>query len=123
MVYFFRGKYDLLKKFESIGKENCAISEITLAELVYGAEYSADPEKNHAMIAQFIEEVLVISVLDAIPTYGKEKARLRRAGMLIGDLDLLIGSTALANEMVMVTENMREFERLAGLKAESWVER
>ena len=46
-VHFFRGKFNLLSKFEEVGIDNCAISEITLAELVFGAEKSRDPIKNH----------------------------------------------------------------------------
>ncbi len=49
-IHFFRGKFDLIEKFESIGVKNCAISEITLAELVFGAESSENTQKNHDII-------------------------------------------------------------------------
>jgi tRNA(fMet)-specific endonuclease VapC len=49
-IHFFRGKFNLIDKIESIGLQNCAISEITLAELVFGAENSENPKKNHKII-------------------------------------------------------------------------
>lgn len=49
-IHFFRGKFNLLSKFEDVGVENCAISEITLAELVYGAEKSQNPTKKQPVL-------------------------------------------------------------------------
>jgi len=62
-IHFFRGKFDLLTKFEEVGIHNCSISEITLAELVYGAEKSQNPTKNHKLINDFIEQVAVLPLL------------------------------------------------------------
>ena len=119
-IYLFRGKYDIDNRIEQVGEENCSISEITLAELVYGAEYSKNPKKNFGLINDLIQSVSVIPVYDAIPTYGKQKARLRREGRLIGDFDLLIGSSSIANKMIMVTQNVNEFNRLQGIQIEDW---
>jgi len=122
-VHFFRGKFGVTERFEAVKPENCAISEITLAELVFGAENSKYPEKNHRLIEQFIELVTVLPIYDSIMIYGKEKARLRKAGTMISDLDLFIGCTAIENDSIMVTENIGEFERISGIKLENWVDR
>lgn len=55
--------------------------------------------------------------------YGKEKARLKKSGQLISDFDLLIGCTAVANDLIMVTENESELNRIKGIKIENWVNR
>jgi len=55
--------------------------------------------------------------------YGKEKARLRKAGTLISDLDLFIGCTAVENDLIMVTENTSEFGRISDIKIQNWVNR
>ena len=120
-IHFFRGKYNLLSKFEEVGIENCAISEITLAELVFGAEKSLNPTKNHRLIEDFIEQVAVLPIYSAIYRYGKEKARLSSKGTIIGDFDLLIGTTAAENDLIMVTENVSEFERIENIKVENWI--
>jgi len=73
-----------------------------------------------------IPELLMKSSMilnDAIPTYGKEKARLQSLGQIISDFDLLIGCTSIENDLIMVTENVKEFQRIDGIKIENWVKR
>lgn len=94
-IHFFRGKFNLYDKFQEVGIENCAISEITLAELIFGAENSTNPEKNYGLIDNLTDQMVILPILNAIYVYGKEKARLRSSGIMISDFDLLIGCTAL----------------------------
>lgn len=93
-IHFLRGKFQLLEKFKAIGLENCGISEITLAELVFGAENSSNPKKNLHLIEVFTDQIFILPIFNAIYLYGKEKARLRSMGKMISDFDLLIGCTA-----------------------------
>jgi len=109
-------------KINEVGIENCAISEITLAELIYGAESSSNPTKNHNLIRELTEQIVTISILDSVTEYGRQKSRLRKQGLLISDFDLLIGSTAIANDLIMVTQNVREFERLERIKLVNWID-
>jgi tRNA(fMet)-specific endonuclease VapC len=120
-IYFFRGKYNLINKLNEVGLENCCISEITLAELVFGAEKSDNPEKNHLIIENFTRHLSIIPIYDAIPTYGKEKTRLQKVGKMISDFDLLIGCTSIANDLTLITDNIKEFERINNIKIENWV--
>ena len=112
-----------MKSFQGAGIENCAISEITLAELIFGAENSTNPEKNYRLIENLTDQLMILPILNAIYIYGKEKARLRSAGIIISDFDLLIGCTALEKDLIMVTENVKEFERISDLKIENWIDR
>lgn len=122
-VHFFRGKFNLIEKFEEVGLMDCAISEITLAELVYGAENSQTPKKNHDIVEKFSGQVIILPIYDSINLYGKEKARLRKLGNMISDFDLLIGSTSVEKGLIMVTENVREFERISNIRIENWISR
>ncbi len=122
-IHFFRGKFGVIEKIESTRPENCAISEITLAELVFGAENSENPQKNHGLIELLTDIVTVLPIYDSIITYGKEKARLRKLGTMISDFDLLIACTAVEKDLILVTENIREFERISGIKIENWIDR
>jgi tRNA(fMet)-specific endonuclease VapC len=61
--------------------------------------------------------------LDSIRVYGKEKARLKTKGTIISDLDLFNGATAIVNNMIMVTRNTKEFERLENIKIENWIDK
>ena len=122
-IHLFRGQFNLIEKFQEIHLGDCAISEITLAELTFGAEKSLNPEKNQKIIDKFSEQVKILPIFNAISIYAKEKVRLRKKGIMISDFDLFIGATAVANELIMVTENVKEFERISSIEIENWVER
>jgi tRNA(fMet)-specific endonuclease VapC len=111
-----------LEKFQEIKLENCAISEITLAELIFGAENSSNPTKNYKLIDKFSEQVKILPIFNAINLYAKEKVRLKKREM-ISDFDLLIGTTAIANDLIMVTENTSELGRISKIKIENWIQR
>lgn len=122
-IHLFRGKFNLIEKFQKINLHDCAISEITLAELMFGAENSSNPKKNVKIIDSFSEQIKILPIFNSIQIYAAEKVRLRKKGKMISDFDLLIGSTAIANELIMVTENVKEFDRIKGLAIENWVQR
>lgn len=94
-----------------------------MAELVFGAENSSNPAKNHNLIERFTDQISILPIFDSIYKYGKEKARLRKAGNIISDFDLLIGCTSAEKDLIMVTENIDEFKRISGIKIENWVNR
>jgi tRNA(fMet)-specific endonuclease VapC len=121
-IYYFKGQFGLKEKIEQIGFQKFAISEITLAELIYGAEKSQKKEQNLKVVDDFADKITIIPILTSIRIYGKEKARLKTKGTIISDLDLFIGATSIVNEMILVTRNTREFERLEGIKLENWID-
>jgi tRNA(fMet)-specific endonuclease VapC len=120
-IYFLKGQYNLIQKLEKIGLENCFISEITIAELKFGAENSESKEKNRNTVDDFISRFTIIPIFNSLDIYAKEKARLRKAGNPLDDFDLLIGATAISNDLVLVTRNVTDFERLEGIKIENWI--
>ena len=77
-IHLFRGKFNLNEKFKQINIEDCAISEITLAELLSGDENSTNPKKDYKIIDDFSEQVKILPIFNAITTYTKENARLRK---------------------------------------------
>jgi len=121
-IHFFKGQFEIKEKIEQIGYERFAISEITLAELIYGAEKSQKRDKNIEVVDSFSEKITIIPIFQSINTYAKEKARLRRLGTIISDLDLFIGATAIFSNMTLVTRNVREFERMENIKIENWID-
>ena len=75
------------------------------------------------MIYSFAREITVLPIYNTLGIYAKEKHRLRKAGMIIDDFDILIGSTAVGNNMVLVTDNEKHLKRLSKIKIENWIER
>ena len=106
------------------GRENCFISEITVVELRYGAENSKNPTKSHKAVESFVSGISIIPIVGSIQLYAKEKVRLRKIGKPMNDeFDLLIGVTAIANKLTLVTDNTKDFERLEGIHIENWFSR
>jgi tRNA(fMet)-specific endonuclease VapC len=115
-----KGMYDLAQKFEKAGNENCFISEITLAELKFEVENSQAKEKNTVALGNFLTGVIIIPIFPCLDVYAKEKARLRKTGQPLDDFDLLIGATAISNELILVTNNVDHLGRMEGVKIEDW---
>lgn len=122
-AYFLNGKFDLVETIERKGFVHCAVSEITIAELKYGAEKSLYKEKNRKVIELFQQQFNILPIFSALDIYAKEKARLKIKGMMLDDFDLLIGSTAIFNNLIVVTKNKSDFERMEQIKIEDWTER
>jgi tRNA(fMet)-specific endonuclease VapC len=119
-IYYLKGLFDLDKKFKAVKIENCFLSEITLAELKFGVENSTNPEKNQMALDSFLTGIQIIPIFEAIDTYAKEKARLRKSGKMVDDFDLLIGCTAVAFELTMVTNNTNHFQSIKNIKLDNW---
>lgn len=115
-----KGKFDLKKKFDTLTVSNCFISEITLAELKFGIENSERPEKNKVALDKFLTGVQVLPIFHSLDLYAKEKARLRKIGTSIDEFDLLIGVTAVMQQLIMVTNNTNHFSRIERIKLEDW---
>ena len=123
-VFFLRGKLNLDDFIKQKGRQNCFISEITVVELRYGAENSDNPTKSHKSVDAFVGGLSIIPIYGSIKRYAKEKVRLIKIGKPIHDeFDLLIGVTAIENKLTLVTDNVKDFERLDGVKIENWVKR
>ena len=120
-VFLFKGKYNINDQIKKVGFHNCFISEITLAELKYGAECSDQVVENNKMINDFGNKITILPIYNSLNLYAKEKARLRKAGTLIDDFDLLIGVSAVANNMILVTENEKHLKRISRVKIENWI--
>lgn len=119
-IYFLKGRFGLLEKFDKIGFENLYISEITIAELKFGAAKSNRPSKNKVVIDEIVNRFKQIPIYSSLDIFAEEKARLRKDGNIVDDFDLLIGATAIANEMVLITNNKKHFDRLRNIKIENW---
>lgn len=118
--------YGVDKMLENVGLENCYISEITVAELKYGAELGRRKglKQRFQKLDELLSQLQIMPIRQAIDLFGSEKARLRIAGTPADDnFDLLIGCTAVIHHMVLVTENIKDFKNLSGIRLENWVER
>ena len=99
------------------------VSSITLAELEYGVKHSSDPAKNERALLRFLFPLSILPFGPAAASeYGEIRAYLQKQGTPIGPLDMLIAGHARAEGLTLVTNNVREFERVPGLEIENWAE-
>ena len=119
-AYFFNGKFNLTEKIDEVGFDNCCVSEITIAELKYGIAKSTHKEKNQKALDTFQAKIDVLPIFPVLDIYAEEKARLKTKGRMLDDFDLLIGTTAIFNNLTLVTKNVSDFDRLDGIVIEDW---
>ncbi|MYA49171.1 MAG: type II toxin-antitoxin system VapC family toxin [Chloroflexi bacterium] len=115
-VDYLRGVSAVAERVAELAADGLGLSIISLAELYEGVYYSRDPEASSGALARFLRIVQVLPIDEAMcRIFARERGRLRAAGASIGDLDLLIGATALRHGLTLLTNNRRHFERLEGL--------
>ena len=106
----------VVRRLEELAPDGLGLSIISLAELYDGLVGSTNPERDERMLNTFLASVDVLPLDESIcRTFAEERVRLRAAGTLISDFDLLIGATAIRNGLTLLTNNRRHFERLEGL--------
>lgn len=120
-IYAQKNIPQVIEKIKNNFQYGVAISSITLAELEFGVQASANVEKNTIALYKFLS---IVEILDfdssAATEYGKIRADLKRKGTPIGNMDMLIAAHAKSENLIIVTHNTREFERVEGLKLEDW---
>ena len=121
-ISLIRGNGAIRERIVRIGSERCFISEITVAELRFGAERSNRRDAEHYIVDLVCEEFTVLTISRAIRFFAAEKARLWNIGQKIADFDLLIGATAVYHGLALVTNNTKHFERMQSLQLENWMQ-
>lgn len=116
-----RRPVEALKTFNT-NAARMAISVVTLAELLHGAEKSSQPVANLAVVEDFCSRLEVLPyTAKAAQHYGSIRAALERLGQPIGINDLHIAAHARSEGLVMVTNNVKEFSRVPALQIENWI--
>ena len=119
-ISLLKNKYGIREKIIEVEPKNCFVSEITIAELYYGASKSTNREERIKDVEFIATKFDVLPIFPALELFGDIKAKLEADGNRIDDFDILIGATALVNNMVVVTDNIKHLERLPNINIENW---
>ena len=121
-IYMIKRQHpEIIKKVLKIGFEDIGVSTISLAELEYGVANSSRPQEAQAALFEFIIPFEMFDfTVAAASYYGKIRKELKEKGQPIGEMDMLIASIAMANELIVVTNNEKEFRRISILRVENW---
>lgn len=110
-----------LRNIESHRPKDIAISSITVAELEYGVAKSRRQAQNKESLVRFLRYFELLDFDQASAEhYGKIRASLEESGHPIGPMEVLIAAEAQAHGLIVVTDNVREFERVPNLTVENW---
>ena len=112
----------VIEKFKKVGVGEVGISSITVSELYYGVYKSSQIDKNSQRVGEFLQPFSILSYDEnASRSYGIIRNELEKKGKVIGPLDMLIAAHALSNDLILITNNVKEFERIQSLRVENWV--
>ena len=122
-IYIIKQKpKEVIDKFKKMKENDICISSITYSELLYGAEKSSNVKKNLLALTMFLSNIEILPYDEnASSEYGLIRAELEKNGKPIGPLDMLIAAHAKSLNIKLVTNNVKEFERVKGLKIENWI--
>lgn len=110
-----------VRRWSGLGNTRCSVSTICEAEVLLGLEKRAS-SRLWTEYEHFLKNQLVVLPLDrkVIETYARIKAQTLSTGCVIGEFDLLIGATALANDLILATLDASDFSKIPGLRYEDW---
>ena len=112
----------VIQKVKSYLPHQIKVSSVTVAELEYGASKSKYREQNRIANLNFLSAFDIVAFDDEdAEEYGVIRAELEKNGQVIGPYDMQIAAQAISKDLILVTNNVKEFERIKGLKLENWV--
>lgn len=122
VIYTIKNRPEKVREAFTLHEGQTCISSVTLGELIYGAEKSSQPERNLSVIEGLAGRLEVMPFDEkAAAHFGQLRAELAKAGKSIGPYDLIIAGHARALGLVLITNNLKEFERVPGLRLDNWV--
>ena len=121
LIYFFKGLGDVSKHMLAQSPSELAIPTVVLFELEVGIAKSTSPRKRKSQLQEItaLVNVLPFGIAES-KSAAQIRVKLEKQGLPIGPYDVLIAATALANNMILVTHNQKEFGRIKDLKIEDW---
>ncbi len=120
IIEYLRGRPQVVRRVDDARSEGVALPIVSLAEVYEGVSSSRNPEEAERQLLEFLRGFPLLNIdPETCKLFGRERGRLRAAGRLIGDFDLLIGAIALQHNLTLMTNNRRHFEMVGGLQLES----
>ena len=125
-IHFLKNDIKVVDKLHEVGFINCHLSEITILELLYGVANSISTKKDaNKLKLKLLEESFddrILPIRLTFESFSIQKTYLKKLGTPISDFDLLIGCTALVQDMTLVSRNVKEMKRIEGIKLENWID-
>ena len=119
-IFLLKNKCGIREAVITAKPENCFVSEITIAELYYGASKSNRKKERLRDVDFIVENFGILPIFPTLQIFGDIRSELEEKGKRIDDFDVLIGAAAVYNNMILVTDNVQHLERIPNIKIENW---
>lgn len=124
LIYLLKGHDKVIEKITHIHADDPCTSIVNYSELLFGTYHSSKVKQNVEKITSLMSDLKILPFCEqSAEIFAKEKALLKRNGIIIADLDLMIASISIINDVTLVSNNTKPFSRLNHLKLENWAAR
>ncbi len=122
-IEYFKHRNGVPERMNKESLENLCVSEVTIAELLYGAVHSKNVDRHLLEVRELQRDITVLPISDALEDYADIRHSLTSKGLIVEDFDMLIGATARHYGLIVVTDNLKHFTPMPGVEVENWVTR
>lgn len=128
LIDILNGNPEVMEKLAHVGTQKCCMSTISLHELCYGAQLAREKKEEYFIkemnkISRLLEDIDVHPLAADGKDYAEIKHLLKEQGNMIDDFDIVIAGQAISEGLIVVTDNIKHFNRISGLKVENWIQR
>ena len=128
LIDILNGNPEVMEKLAHVGTQKCCMSTISLHELYYGAQLAREKKEEYFIkemnkISRLLEDIDVHPLAADGKDYAEIKHLLKEQGNMIDDFDIVIAGQAISEGLIVVTDNIKHFDRISGLKVENWIQR
>jgi tRNA(fMet)-specific endonuclease VapC len=122
-IEYFKHRNGVPERMNKESLDNLCVSEVTIAELLYGAVHSKNVDRHLLEVRELQRDITVLPISDALDDYADIRHSLTSKGIIVEDFDMLIGATARHYGLIVVTDNLKHFTPMPGVEVENWVTR
>ena len=122
-IEYFKHRHGVPERMNQISRDDLCISEVTIAELLYGAVHSKSVDRHLREVRELQRDITVLPISDSLDDYADIRHALTSQGLTVEDFDILIGATARHYGLIAVTDNLKHYGSMPGVQIENWVTR
>ena len=122
-IEYFKHRNGVPERMNKESLDNLCVSEVTIAELLYGAVHSKNVDRHLREVHELQRDITVVPISDVLKDYAEIRHSLTSKRLIVEDFDILIGATARHYGLIAVTDNLKHFMPMPGVEVENWVTR
>jgi tRNA(fMet)-specific endonuclease VapC len=122
-IEYFKHRHGVPERMNQVSLDDLCISEVTIAELLYGAVHSKSVDRHLREVRELQRDITILPISDTLDDYADIRHALTSQGLTVEDFDILIGATARHYGLIAVTDNLNHFDSMPGVQTENWVTR